>query len=67
MTEHYSTDGAICPFCGHLDRASDSDGMLYDEGRCEWECGECGEEFRVSAYVQWSWTTTRQEEPPHDA
>ena len=22
MSEHYSTDGAICPYCGHLERAT---------------------------------------------
>ncbi len=31
MAENYSTDGAICPYCGHIDRASDSDGLLYNE------------------------------------
>ena len=60
--DNYSTEGAICPYCGHLERASDSDGMLYDESRCEYECGQCGEEFRVSAYNSWSWTTGKAEE-----
>lgn len=64
MTDHYSTDGAICPYCGHLERASDSDGGLYDESRCEWECGECLSEFRVSAYNRWSWTTQKLEDAP---
>lgn len=60
--DNYSTHGAVCPFCGHLDRASDSDGLLYDEGRCDWECGACGEDFIVQAYNQWSWTTKKSED-----
>ncbi len=59
MLDHYSTDGAICPYCGHMNMASDSDGGLYDESRSEWECGECLSTFKVSAYVQWSWTTEK--------
>jgi DNA-directed RNA polymerase subunit RPC12/RpoP len=63
MMDNYSTDGAICPYCGHLARASDSDGMLFDESLCEYECGTCGEEFRVSAYNRWSWTTEKATPP----
>ena len=66
MSELYSTVGAICPHCGHLERASDSDGLLYDEQRCEYECGSCGVEFRVSAFNQWSWTTEKMEAAPHE-
>lgn len=64
MDDRYSNQGTICPYCGHLDLASDSDGLLYDETRCEWECGECGEEYRVSAFNQWSWNTEKMEVTP---
>jgi len=58
--DNYSTSAAICPYCGHENDACDSDGMLYDEGISEYECGDCGELFRVTAYCQWSWTTARR-------
>lgn len=58
--DNYSTSAAICPYCGHENYAADSDGLLYDEGIVEYECGDCGETFQVSAYCQWSWTTARR-------
>lgn len=61
--ETFSTHGAICPFCGHLNRASDSDGLLYDESLYEWECAECGETFALTAFVQWSWTAAQERQP----
>lgn len=54
---HRSERGAICPHCGHLNSASDSDGILYDESLCEYECGECEKTFRVRANVTWMWET----------
>ena len=64
MLDNYSTEGAICPHCGHMNEASDSDGLLYDEGLGDWECDECEEVFEVSAYVQWSWTTRKKDTAP---
>ena len=40
--DNYSTHAAICPYCGHENDACDSDGMLYDEGIGEYECGDWG-------------------------
>lgn len=56
--ETFSTDGAECPYCGNVDHASDSDGMLYSESTDEWECGLCGNPFLVSLHVSHSWTAT---------
>jgi len=61
MYDNYSTDGAICPYCGSLNKSCDSDSILYDEGLEEYQCGSCGEEFLCSAYVEWSWTTKKIE------
>lgn len=63
--DNYSNHGAICPHCGHLNLASDSDGMLYDEMRSDWECEECETEFFVQAHNSWSWTTSKKD-PTHD-
>lgn len=59
-TEGYSDDGAICPYCGYLNTASDSEGFLFDEGIDEYDCRMCEETFIVGAYVVWSWTTTKK-------
>ncbi len=63
--DRYSHLGAECPYCGHMNLASDSDGGLYDEGRSEWECDACEDEFLVSPNNSWTWTTAPKE-PPHD-
>lgn len=60
--ETYSTDGAECPYCGHMNAACDSDGQLYNEAIDEWDCGSCSKPFRVSVYVSHSWTCTPYED-----
>lgn len=59
-TEGYNNShGAVCPYCGHLNQADDSDGILYDESTCEYDCGECDKYFSVSIYVSHSWRTKK--------
>ena len=54
--ETYSTDAAICPYCGHENRPEDSDYALYDENLGTFECMECEREFKVRVYKSFSWT-----------
>ena len=63
--DNYSTEGAICPHCRHLNKAQDSDGWLYDESTEEWTCGECDKDLFVAVYVSHSWTTKAKDQP-HD-
>ncbi|MCK9513570.1 MAG: hypothetical protein M0R28_20410 [Pigmentiphaga sp.] len=64
MSEHYSTDGAICPHCETVADPADDNYPLYSEETCEWECGQCGNTFSVSVYVSHSWTTKISEDHP---
>lgn len=57
----YSTDGAICPYCGHLNSAADDNYQLYSEDTCDWECGICSEAFNVEVFTRHSWTTRKRE------
>jgi len=62
-TETYDVgEGAICPYCGNMNRACDSDGILYNEGTDEYDCGECGREFSVSVQVSYAWQVVRKED-----
>ena len=65
MEVNYSTDGAICPHCGHTTDPADDNYSLYSEDTCEWECGACGTDFLVEVYIRHSWTT-RQKDTTHD-
>lgn len=58
LEETFSTDGAECPYCGHLNNPADGDGGLYNESLDEWECDDCGKAFNVDVYVSHSWTCT---------
>ncbi len=58
----YSTKGAICPHCKHLNDPNDDKYELYDEYTDRWECGMCGEEFIVSVHVSYSWQTEKKDE-----
>lgn len=61
-TETFEThDGPACPFCGYLNSASDSDGLLFSEDTTEYDCGQCGREFDVDVAVSFSWRATRPE------
>lgn len=59
--DRFSHHGAQCPYCEHMNLASDSDGYMYDEELENWECGDCGETFLISAHCSWSWITAREE------
>lgn len=53
--------GPICPFCGHLNKACDSDGLLYSESVDEYDCGECSKTFNVSVGISFSWSASRKD------
>lgn len=57
-----NTDGPICPYCGAVVEACESEGELYSEDCVEWSCGSCDRDFRVSVYVSYSWTCHRKDE-----
>ena len=59
-TETYDNDeGVICPYCGCMNKACDSDGMLYSESITEYDCDECSREFEVSVGIHFSWKGSR--------
>lgn len=59
MYENYSTYGAICPYCRHINKGDNSCCELYDESIEEYRCYSCGKVFLCSAYVEWYWTTRK--------
>lgn len=60
-TETYEKDdGPVCPYCGHHNRACNSDGILYSESTTEYDCGDCGKVFDVGVSISFSWTARRR-------
>lgn len=55
------SEGPICPYCGYLNKACESDCILYNESTESYDCDECGKEFGVSLFISHSWSATRQE------
>lgn len=54
MSDTYSTKGPICPYCSHEHLADEP--FFFDEGLESMECDKCQKEFRVEAYMRWSWS-----------
>lgn len=54
--------GATCPYCGHKNLASDSDGIMYDESLCEYDCESCSKVFNISVSVIWSWMSWTEDD-----
>lgn len=60
-TETYENqEGPVCPYCGTLAHACDSDGALYSEMTDTYDCEQCGKTFNVSVSVTFSWSATRR-------
>lgn len=53
--EHYSTEGPVCPICGHQHRADDA--FYFDESMVAMDCEACERDFSVRVYTSTSWTT----------
>lgn len=61
-SERYSTDGPICPYCGHEE--TPDEGFYFDEDTTSLECGACGKPYAVTVFNSTSWTT-REKDSSH--
>jgi transposase-like protein len=61
MTDCWSSNGAICPYCEHENQPKDENWSLFDENTSEFECNDCGREFRVSVFTSYTWVTEPSE------
>ena len=61
-TEGYSNEGAICPYCGYTDLASESEGYIFDESNDTNDCPACDKEYEMDSYISHSWTTNKIKE-----
>jgi hypothetical protein len=53
--ETFSSDGMICPHCGHLNKPEEA--HHYDQDVNEQWCDSCDENFQTSCYISYSWTS----------
>lgn len=54
-----SDDGPACPHCGHVNKASDSNGRLYEEGEHDKTCENCEQEFVVDVSISYAWYSSK--------
>lgn len=59
--EQYSTDGAVCPYCGYIHEPCNCDYVIYED-LDSFDCYNCGKSFSVGIYTSHSWTTTKLSE-----
>lgn len=52
---HHSTEGPICPHCGHRHRADEA--FYFDESMTAMDCEACELDFEVRVHTSTSWTT----------
>lgn len=58
-TEGYSSDGAICPYCGNSHDPADDNHSLYDQDCESFTCQSCRKVFNVDLYISYSWMTAK--------
>lgn len=57
-----SEDGAVCPYCNHVNNADGYDYELYDTNTDEWECDGCKRKFTVNVILSHWWECGTMEE-----
>lgn len=56
------TDDIICPHCGEKHEQDGESSEFYVDGTHEFDCGYCGEEFRVDTSVSYSYSSYKTPE-----
>lgn len=61
-TEHLSTDGAVCPYCGWINKPESDPETLYDTNLDTYTCEYCDKEFDIIVDYIYDWTTRKRDE-----
>lgn len=62
-TEIWSNDGAVCPYCGYINKPHENDNYeLYDDMTDEFSCNNCNKRFKVYVNISHDWETKKLEE-----
>lgn len=61
-TEHLSTDGAVCPYCGWINKPESDPETLYDTDLDTFTCEYCDKEFDIQVDYTYDWTTRKKDE-----
>jgi anaerobic ribonucleoside-triphosphate reductase len=61
-TEGFSEEGAVCPYCGWVDLASESEGYIYNKSNETNRCPRCTKEYEMWLNISYSWETHRTED-----
>jgi len=62
IEEQWDDEGAVCPYCGYLNKPDGDNYALYSEETERWECEACRKVFDVDLMIQHSWFTRKIDE-----
>lgn len=48
-----SEDGALCPYCGELNKPKNSKSLLFKPSTNSWTCSSCDRQFELEVFIFW--------------
>ena len=60
--ELYHYLGAVCPYCGFINKGEGENPEFYEDGDYIYTCDYCNEKFNMNTYVSYSYTTSKIKE-----
>lgn len=64
--ELYHHLGAICPYCGFINKGDYETQEFYEEGYYVYTCNNCDEKFNMNTYISYHYTTSKISEVTND-
>ena len=60
--ELYHDLGAVCPYCGFINKGGGENPEFYEDGDYIYTCDYCNKKFNMNTYVSYSYTTSKIKE-----
>ena len=60
--ELYHYIGAVCPYCGYINKPDGTEEEFYVEDVYKYKCTHCDKEFKMVTQISYSYYTSKLEE-----